>query len=645
MAAQNLGRVGMVLQGAWSAASSYVALDVVSYDGNSWAAKRANTNVEPTTENSADWQLISNNEDLVSTVQGYKEDAEDAATAAAASALEAAGTKDYIAPEYADLMFPVLKGQYCWHEDGLYMANADIASSEEWTAAHWDAAVVSNELTTIEGQINDIHEKTGGESENLRDPSTDTQGKYWNQNYEETSDSYYRHTALIDITGYTKIRWENGSSASQNKLCWFVSENNTGVESFSMSASGTKNIPAGAKYVTFTAGKNNTSLAIYGIYSGEIGAAFDAVNTRLDAQESTIKSTTLAIQQTNGKILFDGTWTVGRINTTGGMMSNGDYAATVAGISLPAGTMIMSEPFWEFRLQYNDSNDVRHFVDDRIAYIMPVNGTKIKISVSKINADTSETADIPTWKTKICWLSNVSEYERYKGTYYSLAMFNSWGVVGDSYGEGNHGRSWGSIAAQMVGNKDGFTNYSKSGISTSTYIDSEYGLLKLLADSAKEFYWLQLGINDSARVHDDPTYLGSIADISGSYEDYPDTFYGNYGHIIEAIQAHAPRALMIMATVTFSNALRAMDADATTNIPPVNEAIHEIAEHYGIPCIDILEDQYIRSPWYGVTMGGSGTGNHPTVVAFPAIAQAYMRLFGKCVMGNIAYFRAMSFDD
>ena len=72
MATVNLGRVGLVLKGDWVETEPYVALDVVSHDGNSWAAKRANTNVEPTTENDDDWLFISNTAVLVAKVQGYK---------------------------------------------------------------------------------------------------------------------------------------------------------------------------------------------------------------------------------------------------------------------------------------------------------------------------------------------------------------------------------------------------------------------------------------------------------------------------------------------------------------------------------------------------------------------------------------------
>ena len=54
----NLGRVGLVLKGQWSSATAYVPLDVVSYDGNAWAARVANTNVAPSTSNPDTWQLL-----------------------------------------------------------------------------------------------------------------------------------------------------------------------------------------------------------------------------------------------------------------------------------------------------------------------------------------------------------------------------------------------------------------------------------------------------------------------------------------------------------------------------------------------------------------------------------------------------------
>lgn len=142
MASVNLGRVGLVLQGDWNSTTQYVPLDVVSYDGNSWVARQTNTNITPNTTNNAFWQLISNNADLVSTVQGYKNDAASSATAAAASAAVAASSavegSDALANEAATFSDSTAytAGQYVIYDNGthkfLYRFTADHAAGP-WT--------------------------------------------------------------------------------------------------------------------------------------------------------------------------------------------------------------------------------------------------------------------------------------------------------------------------------------------------------------------------------------------------------------------------------------------------------------------------------------------------------------------------------
>ena len=137
MEEQKLGRVGLVLKGGWLSTTDYVALDLVAYDGNAWAAKRPNKNVEPTTENSNDWQLISNNSDLVATVQGYKNDAASSASAAAASALDSAASaikgkqaQSMISPPEASSTASTAhaKGSYFVYNGKMYQATGNIAS-------------------------------------------------------------------------------------------------------------------------------------------------------------------------------------------------------------------------------------------------------------------------------------------------------------------------------------------------------------------------------------------------------------------------------------------------------------------------------------------------------------------------------------
>ena len=166
MAYQNLGRVGLVLKGTWSSTVDYVPLDLVAYDGNAWAAKRNNKNVTPETTNSDDWQLISNNADLVATVQGLKNaaaasasDAADSATAAAASAQKGQNALNAIAPQEASSTASQAyeKGDHFFLGGVLYEATADIAQGgtivTSWTGKNCETAVLGAEVTHLERGI------------------------------------------------------------------------------------------------------------------------------------------------------------------------------------------------------------------------------------------------------------------------------------------------------------------------------------------------------------------------------------------------------------------------------------------------------------------------------------------------------------
>lgn len=57
MASINLGRVGFVLRGTWSSGTTYNPLDVVLYNGTSYAAKTTNSNLTPSSASTA-WQEL-----------------------------------------------------------------------------------------------------------------------------------------------------------------------------------------------------------------------------------------------------------------------------------------------------------------------------------------------------------------------------------------------------------------------------------------------------------------------------------------------------------------------------------------------------------------------------------------------------------
>lgn len=74
------------------------------------------------------------------------------------------GSREATAPEYSDLVFPVAAGQFCWYNGALYRAIADIPASESWTAAHWETAVIGNDLAaridSLEGSLEEAATKS-----------------------------------------------------------------------------------------------------------------------------------------------------------------------------------------------------------------------------------------------------------------------------------------------------------------------------------------------------------------------------------------------------------------------------------------------------------------------------------------------------
>lgn len=55
-----------------------------------------------------------------------------------------------VATDYSNLTFPIAEGTACMHDGLRYVANADISTSESWTAAHWDQTSVEDTIGNVE---------------------------------------------------------------------------------------------------------------------------------------------------------------------------------------------------------------------------------------------------------------------------------------------------------------------------------------------------------------------------------------------------------------------------------------------------------------------------------------------------------------
>lgn len=226
--------------------------------------------------------------------------------------------------------------------------------------------------------------------------------------------------------------------------------------------------------------------------------------------------------------------------------------------------------------------------------------------------------------------------------YCAFSLFETIGVVGDSYANGYAGEqatdtggvnhpavSWPQVLSRRNGVS--VTNYAWGGMSTASFITNvHYGLPKLLSDPAKGLYILALERNDYNRENNGSSgYLGALTDITGNaLGSYPDTFFGNYATIIESIMTHAPKARLVMMAGDYSTG----NALGTA----YNAAVEAIAAHYGIPCIRQMDDPYFHggNPYYRT----KSAGGHPSPISYCGMEMAIERLFNQCVKDNFEYF-------
>ena len=294
------------------------------------------------------------------------------------------------------------------------------------------------------------------------------------------------------------------------------------------------------------------------------------------------------------------------------------------------------------------------------------------IAVGIMKPDSSEMTD-----TDLATISGQFSVMAADDTPYAdLSMFQSISVSGDSWSAGavhsidgapaktvsNIGQGWAENMARQHGVE--CLNFAIGGTSVRTWFNydgdtSGIGMKGLLAADAVGLYILSLGGSndwqsgaDGARGwdlgDDDPTsptyYMGSISDISGNdYTAYPKTFYGYYGRIIEMIQAHAPNSRIIMTTpntfpTSSSKCIACYDATA------------EIAEHYGLPYLDLRRCDYFnywRDGRDSVTRGADNSimnDKHPTAAMYSGMGRSVGKLIPEIIKENATYFREYNGD-
>lgn len=267
------------------------------------------------------------------------------------------------------------------------------------------------------------------------------------------------------------------------------------------------------------------------------------------------------------------------------------------------------------------------YISSDPAIDVPAN-TPFKLTVRRVYEDTAEIADIEEFASAVSVTTKIADMERLKYTFTDVSMFERVGVCGDSFAGGGgiisgvSPLTWGKNLERQAGITVDI--YAKSGESIVGWnSDTTNGLPALLAGTECGLYWLAHGINGTSTAEN----LGTSADMSAS--PHPATFYGQYVEAIEQIKATYPKARIVIATITGTS--YSLYQQIYRN---ANTAIREIADYCDIPLIDLVDDDFYKSPWYA----NHNLSNHPTAMLCAGMAQANRRLLTKCIMENSDYF-------
>lgn len=242
---------------------------------------------------------------------------------------------------------------------------------------------------------------------------------------------------------------------------------------------------------------------------------------------------------------------------------------------------------------------------------------------------------------------NLTKVENYLSNkeYSSLSLFYDWGVCGDSFSRGaihtlekvpgidtvvdNIDLSWERIAARNAGNH--VSCYARGGLTTRTWLTDSAGYTRMVNDTAKQLYFIMLGINDISLYGS--AYIGTSADIDlNDYTQNVDSLYGNLGKMIALLKIKSPNCKIVVIGLVDNN-------DATRLA--YNAAMKDTADIYGVAYFSQSDDPFYKSSYYANGM----QGGHPTAPVLSGMAMAIDRLFSKCVHDYYSYFKGFYWDN
>ena len=210
----------------------------------------------------------------------------------------------------------------------------------------------------------------------------------------------------------------------------------------------------------------------------------------------------------------------------------------------------------------------------------------------------------------------------------SPSMFEEIGVIGDSFASGISSESGTAFTyswLQMMAREYGCTgyNFAEGGLTTRSWLTSDYGLSLLQSSNPCDLYFIALGINDS-NPDSRNVPVGTVADMTT--DPHPDTFYGNMATIRDAILAKNEHAVICLITP-----MRIGD-----RYTPYQDAVLAMATAWGCLVVDWRDVPYCNSTWWTSHLSNL----HPTVPMYDAMMHSIVNLLSASIKDNLTHIGA-----
>ena len=216
------------------------------------------------------------------------------------------------------------------------------------------------------------------------------------------------------------------------------------------------------------------------------------------------------------------------------------------------------------------------------------------------------------------------------------------GIIGDSLSSGwtsdedNVGHTDYNLAWWQMLKRDSGMDYkyfAQGGLTTRGWLATAVGLPKALAEGNKCCaYVVALGVNDQWSLGTD--YLGTPSDIDISdYTNNADTFYGNYGKIIQILTEHTPKAKFFLVNMPRTG----------QSYAPFNTAIATIAGMFNNCYLVDLLNNYYNEFQTGFVKAHNFGGDHYSAAAYQVIGKIFEKAISEVIAANSADFQYIQF--